>query len=78
MNDQVTKALRLRLDELSNVTAAGKQHAGARLGQIHNSEAEEQGHGRDDFKIKQSLRAHAPNLFQITTAGNTDNQRRKN
>ena len=78
MDEQIAKALRLRLDQRSNVAAAGEQQIRARLNQIYDRETDEQRDRGDYFKVQQRFGAHPPNFFQITATGNADHERRKN
>src|SRR5256885_17245380 len=78
MDQQIAKALRLRLDQGSDVAAAAKENTRARLREIHDCESNKESDSGDDLKIQQRFRAHAPDFFQITAAGDADHEGRKN
>ena len=78
MDQQIAKALRLRLNQRSNVAAAREKNARAGLCQIYDCESNEQRERRNDFKVQQCFRAHTADLFQITTAGDADDEGGKN
>ena len=78
MHNQIAESLRLRLDQRSNIAAADEGHARARLRKVHNGQSDEQRNRRDDLKVEQRLGAHAPDLLQIATARNADDERREN
>src|SRR5438045_2638421 len=78
MDQQIAKALRLCLDQRSNVAAACEQNIRSRLYQIHDRESDKQRDRGDDLEIQQRFRAHAPDFLQITATGNADDERRKN
>src|SRR3954467_6376782 len=78
MDQQIVYALRLRLNQRADITAATQNYAGSRLGQVDYSQTNEERQGGDNFEIEEGLAAHPSHLFQVTAAGNTDHQRREN
>ena len=78
VNEEIAKALRLRLHERRDVAAPNQRHASAGLRKVHNRQTDKERNRRDDLKIEQSLHAHASDFFQIAPAGDAHYQRREN
>src|SRR6266404_4288989 len=54
-----------------------KRNAVTWPGEIYNPQADEKRDRSNDLKIEQRLQAHAPDFFQIPTAGYSHDQRRE-
>src|SRR5204863_2902897 len=78
MDQKITKALRLSLDERSDIAAAGQSDPLTRLREIYNRQAEKQGNRSHNFKIEKCFGAHSSDFFQVAATGNADHERRKN
>ena len=77
VDQQIAKTLWLCLHQLTDVSATGQNNSRAGLSKIHYAETDKQRGRRHNLKVQERLHAHASDFFQIATAGNANDQRRK-